>query len=74
MNQIKKNKIYFFTKYSQKGPSSRYRSYQYKSILNKSFCIKYYPLFDDNYIINLYEKNKINYFKVFFAYFFRIKS
>jgi hypothetical protein len=72
MNQIKKNKIYFFTKYSQKGPSSRYRSYQYKSILNKHFCIKYYPLFDDNYIINLYEKNKINYFKVFFAYFFRI--
>ena len=66
------HRIIYFTKYTEKGPSSRYRSYQYKTILKKRFYIKYYPLFDDNYILNLYKKNKINYFNVFISYFIRI--
>lgn len=64
--------IIYFTKYTEKGPSSRYRSFQYKDILEKEFDIKYYSLFNDDYIQNLYTNRKTNYFQIFIAYFRRI--
>lgn len=49
------NKIVFFPKYSEEGPSSRYRIYQYKKFFEKEgFSIKIYPLFDRRYIDKLY--------------------
>lgn len=65
-------KLVYFAKYTPKGPSSRYRSYQYKLLLEKEFDIIYYPLFNDEYIVNLYASKRINYYKIFFAYFLRI--
>jgi glycosyltransferase involved in cell wall biosynthesis len=66
------NSLVYFTKYTDKGPSSRYRSFQYKEILEKDFNIKYYPLFDDSYISNLYANKKINISKILISYFSRI--
>ena len=66
------NTVIYFTKYTQKGPSSRYRSYQYKPYLEKDFNLQFYPLFNDEYIDNLYGNKGQNYFQLFKAYFFRI--
>ena len=52
-------KILYFTKYSRKGASSRLRSYQYFTYLEKDGCdIQVYPLFDDEYLKNLYQGKK----------------
>lgn len=52
-------KILYFTKYSRKGASSRLRSYQYFTYLEKNGCdILVYPLFDDEYLKNLYQGKK----------------
>ena len=64
--------IIFFTKYTEKGPSSRYRSFQYKSFLESHFKIEYYPLFSDDYIQNLYANKKTNYYQIAIAYLSRI--
>jgi glycosyltransferase involved in cell wall biosynthesis len=69
---VNKSTIIFFTKYTEKGPSSRYRSYQYRDSFKKEFNIIYYPLFNDRYINNLYTNNGINYFQILIAYCFRI--
>lgn len=45
---MQKKKIIYFTKYTSKGPSSRYRSYQYHDFFKTDFDILYLPLFDDN--------------------------
>ena len=66
------NSIIYFTKYTEKGPSSRYRSYQYKSYLEKDFNLQFYSLFNDDYIDNLYGNKGQNYFQLFKAYFVRI--
>ena len=66
------DKIVYFTKYTEKGPSSRYRSYQYKSYLEKEFNLQFYPLFNDDYIDNLYGNKGLNYFQLFKAYIVRI--
>jgi glycosyltransferase involved in cell wall biosynthesis len=66
------NSIIFFTKYTEKGPSSRYRSYQFKSCFEGHFTLKYYPLFNDKYIDNLYSNKGINYFQILTAYLLRI--
>ena len=71
MKTVKKSIIYF-TKYTQKGPSSRYRSYQYKSYLEKDFYLQYFPLFNDDYIDNLYANKGLNYFQLFRSYIIRI--
>lgn len=39
--------ITFFTKYTSKGPSSRYRSFYYFEKLKEENQLKVYPLFDD---------------------------
>lgn len=52
---MKNNKIIFFPKYSEEGPSSRYRIFQYKSFFEKEgFSVKIHPLFDKKYIDRLY--------------------
>jgi hypothetical protein len=66
------NKIIFFTKYTEKGPSSRYRSYQYQSFIEKEFEVKYFPLFDDEYIDNLFCNKKISFLKLIKYYTSRI--
>ena len=67
-----KNQIIYFTKYTAKGPSSRYRSYQYKSYLQNDFDLCFFPLFNDEYIANLYSNKGLNYFQLFKAYIIRI--
>lgn len=64
--------IIFFTKYSEKGPSSRYRSYQYKYLFEREYNITFIPFFDDQYIGNLYNGKATNYLKVFLLYLKRI--
>ncbi len=66
------NSILYFTKYSEEGPSSRYRSFQYKFYLEKEFSLRFYPLFKDNYIERLYQNRRTDYIKLFKAYFIRI--
>jgi glycosyltransferase involved in cell wall biosynthesis len=67
-----KTKVIFFTKYTEKGPSSRYRSYQYRAYFKEHFELKYLPLFDDNYILNLYGNKRKNYYQIVTAYLKRI--
>jgi hypothetical protein len=67
-----KNDLLFFTKYTIKGPSSRYRSYQYKFYLADYFNLDFYPLFNDEYIENLYNNKRKNYFSIFRSYINRI--
>lgn len=71
---MKKNRVIYFTKYSIKGPSSRYRSFQYYNSLSSEFEIVFKPLFNDSYIYDLYLNHKTNYWNVLFAYFNRIVS
>lgn len=68
------NSIVYFTKYSQEGPSSRYRSFNYKSILEKNFCVEYSPLFDAEYVTSLYTNRRTKYFRIFLLYVNRIIS
>lgn len=49
-----KHKIIYFTKYSQKGPSSRYRTFHYLPFFQQQYDIEVFPLFDDHYIDVLY--------------------
>jgi glycosyltransferase involved in cell wall biosynthesis len=54
-------KIIYFTKYTEAGPSSRYRSYQYKNYLETNgFEVITYALFPTKYIHDLYGKGKKN--------------
>jgi hypothetical protein len=69
---MSKKQIIYFTKYTEKGPSSRYRSYQYKSYLEKDFNLRFYPLFNDDYIDNLYRNESRNYLQLVKAYIDRI--
>jgi glycosyltransferase involved in cell wall biosynthesis len=65
--------IIFFTKYSNKGPSSRYRTFNYLPFFEKKYDIKVYSLFDDQYIDILYSvSRKISPFYVINSYFKRI--
>lgn len=67
-----KSSIIFFTKYTDKGPSSRYRSYQYQAYFKEHFELEYLPLLDDNYILNLYGNNRTNCFKIVKSYLKRV--
>lgn len=54
-------KILILTNYYEEGPSSRYRSFNYKKYFLKNNIIpEYKPLFDNGYVKNLYSKNKNN--------------
>jgi glycosyltransferase involved in cell wall biosynthesis len=55
---MQKSKIFFFTKYSVKGPSSRYRTFNYVPYFEEYFDCKVFNLFDDFYIEALYSRAK----------------
>jgi len=56
----KKMKIMFFTKYTDKGASSRYRVYQYLPYLKKEgIKFRVYPFHNENYLERVYKKEKI---------------
>ncbi|MDB4902489.1 MAG: hypothetical protein JWQ63_1770 [Mucilaginibacter sp.] len=58
-----KKQIAILSKYNSNGASSRYRSYNYeKYFKSRKIDITYFPLLGDNYIENLYQKNR---FKTF---------
>lgn len=64
-----KHKIIYFTKYSQKGPSSRYRTFHYLPFFKQQYDIVIFPLFDDHYIDVLYSgSEKISPFYIFKLY------
>ena len=53
-------KVMFFTKYSRKGASSRYRTYQYLSYLRfQGLEVDVSPLFGDEYLAWLYAGDRI---------------
>jgi glycosyltransferase involved in cell wall biosynthesis len=59
-------KVIFFTKYVRKGASSRLRSYQYLTYLNKAdIHAEFSPLFSEKYLYKLYSNNsrKLEIFK-----------
>ncbi len=57
-------KVVFFTKYTTKGPTSRYRTYQYQQFINQHFQTVCLPFFDDEYIDGMYQHKKKNVFKL----------
>lgn len=69
---MSKKHILIFTKYTEKGPSSRYRSFQYRPFLEKEFILSFYPLFDDGYLDNLYKNKRFNYLQIVRSYLIRI--
>lgn len=67
-----KIKVLFLTKYSEKGASSRYRFYNYRSYLEKNNISPVYkPLFEDSYLNQVYKGNKFK--KLFLGIFFILK-
>lgn len=65
--------ILFLTKYYSEGPSSRYRSYNYKNFLEKEgIQVEYKPLFYDGYVKNLYANKKNSKIKIIASFLFRI--
>ena len=63
--------VLYLTKYSRKGASSRMRSYQYFPFLEENDVkVTVRPLFDDNYIENLYA-GRTAYSQVAYSYFKR---
>lgn len=68
-----KIKILLLSRYENLGASSRYRSYQYLPYLyNEAIEIKAAPLFDNDYIKDLYAGRKKNLLKVLKSYIKRI--
>jgi len=67
-----KQRIIFFTKYTSKGPSSRYRTYQYLDYFKDEYSCHLFPFFDDDYIERLYIGRIIPFYKVLFYYLRRI--
>ncbi|MGL6115878.1 MAG: glycosyltransferase family 4 protein [Cetobacterium sp.] len=58
-----KIKILILTNYYQEGPSSRYRSFNYKKYFEKNNIeAEYLPLFRNGYIEKLYSGKKISFF------------
>ncbi len=54
-------KVLYLTKYSRNGASSRLRSYQYFSYLeNEGIIVTVKPFFNENYLKQLYAKNKLS--------------
>lgn len=71
------SKILFLTKYDSLGASSRYRTLQYIPYLPTNIEYKILPLFDDNYLKQLYKTNTKPLFKAAEGYlkrFFNLKN
>jgi len=57
--KTKKMRILFLPKYSESGPSSRYRFYQYLELISRSgLSYKVAPLFDEKYVHRFYTTGK----------------
>lgn len=66
-------KIIAFTKYSSKGPSSRYRTFQFIPYWQKNgYTIDLNILFNDDYVNRLYKGKSKNLFSIIFLYVKRI--
>lgn len=65
-------RIIFFTKYTSKGPSSRYRTYQYLDDFRNEYSCIVFPFFDDDYIERLYTGRLSSFSKVLYYYLRRI--
>ena len=66
-------KIIAFTKYSSKGPSSRYRTFQFIPYWQKNgYTIDVNILFNDDYVNRLYKGKSKNLFSIIFLYVKRI--
>lgn len=62
---MKNKKLLILSKYSNKGASSRLRTLQYIPYFEDSgFSVVTSPLFDDNYLKTLYNKNRISIVKL----------
>lgn len=65
--------IHFFTKYTEAGASSRYRSFQYIPFLQRlGWDVQVSPLFNDEYLSQKYRLGKANKFQVLRAYMRRL--
>jgi hypothetical protein len=66
-------KIIAFTKYSSKGPSSRYRTFQFIPYWQKNgYTIDLNILFNDDYVNRLYKGKSKNLFSIILSYVKRI--
>ena len=65
-------RILFFTKYTSKGPSSRYRTYQYLDYFREDYECLVFPFFDDKYIEKLYSGRSVSFFRIIYYYLRRI--
>ena len=65
-------RLVFFTKYTAKGSSSRYRFYQYIDSFKDDYECIIYPLLDDDYIDLLYGGKRISIFKIISCYLRRV--
>ena len=61
-------RLLFFTKYTQKGPSSRFRTYQYLDKFKDDYICLVFPFFDDEYIVRLYSGRKVSFIKILYYY------
>ena len=64
--------IFFLPKYTQKAPSSRYRTYKYIPFLKASFETKIYPFFNDAYVSAIQQKIRPSILVIIACYFKRI--
>ncbi|PWS28190.1 hypothetical protein DHW03_11615 [Pedobacter yonginense] len=64
--------IVFFTKYTSKGPSSRYRTFQYIPYYRKEYEIKTIPFFSDHYLTQLFSNKSSSLFYLFSRVLLRI--
>lgn len=72
MTDLAPPSILFFTKYSRKGASSRYRTLQYIPHLEGSgFRCTVSPLFDDSYLEYLYQTGQVSKSKVLLSFLHR---
>jgi glycosyltransferase involved in cell wall biosynthesis len=59
VDSIKKIRILYLPKYGEAGPSSRYRFYQYKPLLEaEGFVVRVKPLLNDSYVQELYRSGR----------------
>ena len=70
---MKNKRILVLPRYTEKGPSSRVRMYQYLPYLKEAgFECDVQPFFDDGYIESLFQHKHQNYLNIFRAYFRRV--
>ena len=68
---MKKIEILLLPKYTAKGPSSRYRLYQYIPYLEKTFFVRVSPFFNDAFVNNILKGKRKSFFLAIKALFKR---